>query len=176
MSSFKYSYAMSLADIDKATVSLARRATSLREDTHKVLVSLLAVWHTDGDARKITARMTAIVEGEKYYGQSIVDWAANFAGFEWSKDGGFKYTNTTIELKSVQDAKAKPFYEFAPAKEPKAYILDEKLTALIKTARGKAKKNADGDSISPDLLAALEKALSDHADNKLAEGEVETAS
>lgn len=163
MSTVKYTFKMSLVDIDKATEILGRRAVTMKDDMHKVLTSLLAVWHVDGDARKITERMAALTKVEGYYSQAIIDWAGCFAGFEYDTTSkAFTYTNTTITLEQFQAAKAEPFFKFSPAKEPTPYDFGDKLTKLLATAGKRAEKPKEGDTIDVSLLGKIQLLVEAH--------------
>lgn len=158
----KWNFNMSFDDIDKGIVSVASRSSKVRDDIHKLCVSLLARWIETGDVTVVAAKASALVgQADGYYGQSLVNWFTVYAGFAWDgKEKAFTYSKdkTKITMEEAMAAKDEPFWQLTPPKDPKAFDLPGKLQTLITQAKKKREKGlVEGfDEVPADLLRALE--------------------
>lgn len=170
MSAVKYNYNMSYDAIDKGIESVAKRTTKMREDIHKIAVSVLVRWNETGDAATASAKASALLESvDKYKAQAVVNWFSIYAGFVYSTETKeFSYTNTTIELEvkkgaiyvNGDDKALEPYWKVTPPKAPQPFDLPGKLQNLIAQAEKRREKGLqDGDDIPSDVLKKLKDAL-----------------
>ena len=154
----KFNYAMNDAEIEAGIKSIGTRTKDLREDTHKICVSVLKAWAKNNDASTAAGRASAILGVvDKYKAQAIVDWFSVYAGFEY--DAGeehFSYTKTKIEVETVQKAQEEPYWQLSPARPAKPFNLPDRIKNLVQAAQSKRKKGVtDEDDIPQDMLEAL---------------------
>lgn len=170
MTTIKYNYNMSYDAIDAGIQSVAKRSTKLREDIHKIAVSILVRWNETDDPRHAAKKASALLASvDKYKAQAIVNWFSVYAGFSYSKEEeAFAYTATTIELEvkkgaiyvNGDDKSIEPYWKVTPPKEPVPFDLPGKLQNLIAQAE-KRRENGlrDGDDVPSDVLKKLKAAL-----------------
>lgn len=154
----KYNYAMTDADIESGIASVGKRSKSLREDIHKLSVSILKAWATSGDAGAASKRASSLLEAaDKYKAQAIVNWFAVYASFEYDNgEGSFSYTATTTTVENVQAAKEEPYWQLSPPKPAQPFNLMTKLNTLVDSAKKRRVKGMkEGDDIPQDILDAL---------------------
>lgn len=162
----KFSYSMSLSDIDKATVSVGRRTQSLRDDIHKVMVSILYNWARAGAVNVACDKANALFEQiDENYRQAYINWFGMHAGFVYDpKEQSFSYSEekTTINSEQFQAAKAETMFELTPPKAPQPYDLRAKVMNLISTAEKRRKKGlGEDDNVPADLVNGLKALVSD---------------
>lgn len=170
MTAIKYTFNMSYEAIDAGIQSVAKRSTKLREDIHKIAVSILVRWNETGDASTAAAKASALLDGvDKYKAQAVVNWFSVYAGFTYSTESKeFSYTNTTIALEvkkgaiyvNGDDKALEPYWKVTPPKAPQPFDLPGKLQNLIAQAEKRREKGVqDGDDIPTDVLRKLKEAL-----------------
>lgn len=170
MTAIKYNYNMSYDAIDKGIESVAKRSTKLREDIHKLAVSVLVRWNETGDAKTAAAKASALLASvDKYKAQAIVNWFSVYAGFTYSTEtSDFSYTETKIELEvkkgaiyvNGDDKALEPYWKVTPPKAPQPFDLPSKLQNLIAQAEKRREKGLqEGDEIPADVLKAMKAAL-----------------
>lgn len=170
MTAIKFNYNMSYDAIDKGIESVAKRTTKLREDIHKIAVSILVRWNETGDASTAAAKASALLDGvDKYKAQAIVNWFSIYAGFTYSTESKeFSYTTTTIALEvkkgaiyvNGDDKALEPYWKVTPPKTPQPFDLPGKLQNLITQAEKRREKGLqDGDDVPADVLRKLKEAL-----------------
>ena len=170
MTAIKFNYTMSYDAIDAGIESIAKRSTKLREDIHKVAVSILVRWKDTGDAATAATKASTLLEGvDKYKAQAIVNWFSVYAGFTYSADTKeFSYTATTIALEvkkgaiyvNGDDKALEPYWKVTPPKAAQPFDLPGKLQNLIAQAEKRREKGlSDGDDIPQDVLNKLKEAL-----------------
>jgi hypothetical protein len=150
MAAVKFNFEMAPAQIEAGIKSIGKRSKSLREDVHKVAVSVLVQWHKTGDVRQPIKFVNSLVkDGEAYYAQALHDWFIAFGEFKY-EGGEFKPGKTKIDMDTVKAAKAQPFWDFSPPKAIKPLDLPAKIAALIRQAEKRVEdenKRADGDDV-----------------------------
>lgn len=171
MTAIKYSFNMPYEAIDAGTKSVGTRSTKLREDIHKLCVSILVRWNDTGDAATAAAKATALLSAvDKYKAQAIVNWFSVYAGFSYdAEEKAFGYTATTIEMSVVKgqiffngdDKPVEPYWKVTPPKDAKPFDLPGKLQNLLAQAQKHRDKGLkDGDDIPPDLMRKLQLVMS----------------
>jgi hypothetical protein len=163
----KYSFTMSFSDVEKGAVLTGKRSATIKQDIHKMNVSILQAWFTSGDvshAARTAGILLANVDG--YYGQAIVNWFKMFAGFDYdpkNKEQPFSYTATKITVDEVKAAKLKTFEQVTPPPQPKAFKFIEELQKVLSKAAKHLEKPVEGDAVDPEayrkaqaLLAQLQ--------------------
>lgn len=160
---------MSYADIDAGIKSIGTRTTKLRDDIHKIAVSILVRWEETGDAGTAAAKATSLLANvDKYKAQPIVNWFSIYAGFAYSSDTqAFSYTNTTITLDvekgtiyiNGDDKGVKTYWELSPPPKTTSFDLMGRLQALIAQAEKRAAKPKDGDEIDPEVVNKLKELM-----------------
>lgn len=152
-----FSYTMNDDQIAKGLVSIGKRAASLREDVHKISVSILFRWHESRDARAAVERASAllgVVDGS--HKQKIINWFSVYAGFSYDTDTNvFTYTNTTISEEQVKAAKAETAYKLTKDADPKPFDLPGKIQNLLKQAKKAQQAGVSGSNIPDDMLDGL---------------------
>lgn len=159
----KFNFTMSFEDIRKGSKSTGRRAKSVREDIHKLLVSVLYRWSETGDVTvPVQVAGEILADQDNHYSQGIVNWFAVHAGFEYDpKEETFSYTKTTITVDEVKAAKEETFEDLTPPAKAKPFDLDARIKTLIKAAEAKRTKGlSEDDNISSSHLAALKAIVS----------------
>jgi hypothetical protein len=151
-----YSFTMDANAIGKAMPNLLRRGKQLKEDLHKVLVSILFTWNKTGDVRPVLQYCNEALNVDTYAGQAITDWFGAFGGLTYDpKVKGFAYTDTVVSAENVGLAAEKPYWEFKPPKDIKPWDLSEALRNLIQLAQSKAKKGGEGINVPKAMLDQL---------------------
>lgn len=170
MTAIKYTFNMSYDAIDKGTESIAKRSGRLRDDIHKVCVSILVRWQETGDAATAATKATNLLESaDKYKAQALVNWFSVYAGFTYSTESKeFSYTKTTVSLEvnkgaiyvDGDDQAIEPYWKVTPPKDPQPFDLPGKLMNLIAQAEKRREKGLkDGDDVPQDVLNKLKEAL-----------------
>lgn len=164
MPQVKFNYNMSFDAISNGIKSCKSRSAKVKEDMHKINVSILNRWSETNDVTVPCGKATEAVKGcDAHYAQGLVNWFTVYAGFEWDEETeAFKYTKTTISKDEVVKAKGETFEQLSPPREPKAFNLDERIKNLIRAAKSKREKGIkEGfDNINEDHLKALEAIVS----------------
>lgn len=163
----KYTFSMSLQDIDKATVSVGTRTQSLRKDIHAVMVSIMYNWARAGAINVARDKFNALFRQiDDNYQQAFINWVSVHAGMVYDeKEETFSYSDdrTTINSDQFQAAKAETMFELTPPKKPvPAYDLRAKVMQLVATAEKKRKAGLrDEDNVPPELVTALKSLVTD---------------
>ena len=150
------------AKIVEMIASIGKRSATLQADIHRAACSIFNRWCVSNDVSTATNHMNMLLEQlpTMVRTNAFKDWAVNMAGLVWSVDGEFAYDKkkTKIDVKAVQAAKDKPFWEFKPEPEYKATVLNDILIKAVKVAEKAMKDGIDsskGDVIDAAQLTAL---------------------
>ena len=146
--------------IDALIISVCKRSHTVQNDIHKVLCSSLNAWITDGNVAVFTKRINTLIDGlgGGMRTNAIKAWTENFCGLVWNQEESkFVYVKgkTTIDLKTLQTAKAEPFWKFKPESPYKPVDLPESILALINKADKAIDNKNDLDNIPLELLSQL---------------------
>lgn len=164
----KYTYTMSLEEIDKATASIQKRTASIRSDIHSVAVSIMHNWARSGAANVAVAKATALLASiDDNYHQACVNWFGAHGGFVYNtKEKSFSYSpdKTTITPDEYQAARAETMFELTPPKAVQPYDLRAKVLALVASAEKRRKKGVgEKDNVPAELIAGLKSLVADDA-------------
>lgn len=154
----RFSYQMSLTDIQAGISGIDKRSKTLRENIQQTAVSILVHVHKNGNTEHGALLANNLVEalGEGMRRNSLQMW--------FVKHAGFVYNSETKELvkgkKKGKDidaaaAKADPWEKAVKAEEPKPFDLIEALGKVIASAEKDRKKRGENSSVSPEQIAAL---------------------
>lgn len=150
----KFTYNMSLTDIDAGTVAVGKQVKSVRERIHYLAVSILANWHQHGAANVAAQKASNLLKAaDAAHAQKLVNWFAVYGKLEFNAEEGFKYTETKISLDTVKAAKAETCFDLTPDQPPKAFNDIAELNKLMQkaVARTQSKKKTDEDVIHVDM-------------------------
>lgn len=164
----KYSYTMGVDAIPAACKSIKTRTTKMRDDIHKVAVSVLHNWASSGAANVARDQANLLLDAiDENYRQACVNWFGMHAGFVFdTKEGTFSYSadKTTITTAEYQEAKAESMFDLTPAKKVQPYDLRAKVLALVASAESRRKKGVDEkDNVPAELIAGLKALVADDA-------------
>ena len=164
-----YSYSMTAEMIDAAIPAYGKRVGTMREDAHKIAVSIARNWAEHGAVNVAADKMTAFLGNiDAAHAQKLVNWCNVHLGFELEGSGDdakFVYTKTTLSTEEWNEAKAQTMFALTPDSKPQPFNFNAELAKLIAKAekRPSSTKKTDEDVIDAAQLAAAKALLADDA-------------
>jgi hypothetical protein len=155
----KYTFNMSDNDVKKAISSIGSRSKTIRDQMHKVAVSILHNWAENGSVNVAKDRANQMLsECDPAYSQKIVNWFQKYAGFAF-ENGEFSYVETQLSTETFQAARAESMFELTKDEAPKPMDLRAMILSLAERAEKKRVKGLTEEDVVPDDLVAGLKAL-----------------
>lgn len=142
---------------------LARDAGRLQYRIHNIAVSILRVWHDEGEpfAQEATEYLNNLMEASPYHTKAVSVWIGKNTNLSFSEDNSRFYIDPAKEGSSVvYDRQFKagrdvPFWKLSPPSKAQPFDLNAEIVKLLERARKHAAKPREGDVVPMDKLRAL---------------------
>lgn len=159
----KYSFTMSYEDVAKGAVLTGKRSATLKQDIHKMNVSILHQWMVHGDASHAArTAATLLAATDKYYSQPLVNWFKVHGGFDYdpkNEEQPFTYTKTKITADEVKAAKNETFEQLTPAPKAKPMNFLAELQKVIAKADKHLAKSVEDDEVDAEQVFKVKQFL-----------------
>ena len=142
----KFTYNMTLDQIDAGIASIAKRQSQVKSDMHRVVVSILYNWAQSGAVNVAVEKANRMLANcDENHRQAIVNYFCLHGQWDYDTSSEtFSYGDKrTITSEEYQAAKAETMFQLSPPKPAQSpFDMSEKVMQLAQSAEKKLKENA----------------------------------
>lgn len=146
--------------IVSAIASAKEAGIALKNEHHKIAISILRKWCKDGNAGFAAVQLTSLNDaiGDAGRQSAFKKWVETFTLMTWeNSENTFRYTSTTIDMDVCQEANLTKnrYWTMTPPSEYKSLDWVKALETLIKKAEKDIEELGDKSKVSVAELDAL---------------------
>lgn len=151
--------------VDHHIALVAKDGVKLQNKIHALAITILSHWALNEGAGPLCAeKINALQVASPYHQKAFADWVGLKTGLQWSKEGQkwFAHVDQKMKQDRLDAAKAEPFWEVSPAKEPTPFT-DEAVVEILQKILAKqvsrAKRPVEGDAFTTRGNEAIRSAI-----------------
>lgn len=154
----------SVAEIEKAAVSIGKSAGKLQESIHKAAVSIMKLWHGGKiEAGEAARLLTVIQSASPYHQKGFARWVRKFAvTLDWADDTKVWYAKPDkahiVKDKTFTECRDNPFWTIKGGEAQEADPYDLAFWKMLQSAINKASKQMEkleDTARDPNVMAAI---------------------